>query len=144
MVSAVLARGHLLIEDVPGTDWPDNKRQLSWEAAGFGPAPTLEAAVGNLMTLGYSARCHLVKGEAKRFLRETAETFDLVYIDVAHDYETTIELIELGANRLAPSGILAGDDYADTGTWGVKRAVDQAFPDAVIFEGRVWCVMRAA
>lgn len=132
-----------LFEDVPGTDWPDGKRGLSWEAAGFGPPPSVMAASHNLLALGY-AGAHLVKCEAKQFLRDTQELFDFIYIDVAHDYQTTIDLIELGANRLAPSGILAGDDYADSETWGVKQAVDQAFPAATIIEGRIWCVMRAA
>lgn len=71
-----------LFDDVPGADWPDDNRDLSWEEAGFGEAPTLERAQANLTQLGLDLGVELHKGSAMDYLTEHPESFDLIYIDI--------------------------------------------------------------
>ena len=54
-------------------------------------------------------------------------TFDLVFIDADHSYETTKRDIELWAPKVKPGGILGGHDYnnPDYPQWGVARAVTE-------------------
>ena len=130
-----------LFEDAPGTDWPEENRGMTWEEAGFGQAPSAELAKRNLERM--SCKATLFKGRATEFLAKTAETFDFVYVDVAHDYETTRDVLQLAARRMAVGGILAGDDYNNDPAFGVKRAVDERFGLAVsVISDRIWYVVR--
>ncbi|MGC3968146.1 MAG: class I SAM-dependent methyltransferase [Pirellulales bacterium] len=127
-----------LFDDVPGDDWPEAKRGLTWEQAGFGKPPNLKLAESNLETLGYSRGVRLIQSPAAEFLRSTTETFDLIYIDVAHDYRTTKDVIPLAADRLNSGGILAGDDYSNFGSWGVAAAVTEQCPRHKVHYGWIW------
>ena len=127
-----------LFADVPGADWPGEKHALSWEEAGFGPPPSKEAAMANLRQLDLADHVELVQAPMQDFLRETERRFDFIYIDVAHDYETTVEAIRLAAARLRPGGLLGGDDFSNQGTWGVKRAVIELCPDYDLHHGWIW------
>jgi len=40
-------------------------------------------------------------------------SFDFVYIDARHDYESVLEDLEAWARKVRPGGILAGHDYVD-------------------------------
>jgi len=46
-------------------DWPEERRSLSWQQAGFGPAPSLEAAKTNLERLGFARELTLYKERAR-------------------------------------------------------------------------------
>jgi hypothetical protein len=127
-----------LFADVPGADWPQEKRGLTWQQAGFGPAPDRRTVVQSLQALGLNEKVELVTHSAQHFLSETDKKFDFVYLDVAHDYETTAECIELALNRLNPGGLLAGDDFSNAGTWGVARAVEEYFPRRRLFGQSIW------
>ena len=131
--------------DVPGEDWPANARQLGWEAAGFGSPPALTAARHNLQRLGVEHGVTLIQGEALDFLKSTEQFFDLIYIDVSHDYQTTMDLLVAACPRLSPQGILAGDDFSNQGTWGVEKAVREFFQNQsfVVFRGNIWLVQPA-
>jgi hypothetical protein len=127
-----------LFADVPGADWPDEKRHLSWAQAGFGSAPSLEVARRNLAELGLDGGVTLNQANAIEFLEQHPRAFDLVYIDIAHDYASTRDAIRASLKGLRPAGILCGDDYSDQGTWGVKRAVDEACAAVHVFSSWIW------
>jgi hypothetical protein len=60
------------------------------------------------------------------------ESYDMIYIDALHDYESVKADIERAKKLIVPGGIIAGHDYCDRFP-GVMRAVDEAFgrPDCV-------------
>jgi hypothetical protein len=62
------------------------------------------------------------------------DRLDWAYIDGDHSYEAVRRDIELYRGLLKPGGILAGDDYNNSGWWGdgVRRAVDESLPDVAI------------
>lgn len=127
-----------LFSDEPCADWAPEKRGLTWEEAGFGKPPAIEIVRNNLDTLGLGAHVSLVKQDACAFLRDSNQTFDLIYIDTSHDYETTRDTILAALPRLSEIGVLCGDDYSDEGTWGVKRAVTELCPEHRVFMGWIW------
>jgi Methyltransferase domain len=59
------------------------------------------------------------------------QSFDFVYIDARHDYESVKEDLEAWCSKVRPGGILAGHDYVDgdlpEGEFYVKSAVDEFF-----------------
>jgi hypothetical protein len=58
-------------------------------------------------------------------------SFDFVYIDARHDYESVKEDLQAWCAKVRPGGILAGHDYVDgdlpQGEFYVKSAVDEFF-----------------
>ncbi len=124
-------------------DWPEGLRDRSWEQAGFGAAPSLEAATAHLSPWSTGGSVELVRQHDAVFLAECRGVFDLIYLDTAHDYETLRRQIWQAVPRLAPGGILAGDDYSDAGTWGVRRAVTEAAPIHTVFSGWIWVATKA-
>ena len=129
-------------EDAPCNDWPDRSPGLTWERAGFGPAPSRAAARTNLETLGYDARVTLVQSLGETFLTNTTQSFDLIYLDTSHDYRTTIATIARAIPRLTEGGILAGDDFSDKGTWGVKSAVRDSFTRFDVYHRWLWSARK--
>jgi len=127
-----------LFSDAPCADWPEEKRGLSWEEAGFGPAPVLEHVAGNLRALGLDEYVTLHRQDAVAFLTETGAEFDLIYIDTSHDYKSTRDTIQAALPRLHDQGILAGDDFSNQATWGVKQAVEEACPTVRVFADWIW------
>ncbi len=119
-------------------DWPANLRAASWEQAGFGPAPSLEAASAHIAPYQDGAAVRLVRQHDEAFLAATTETYDLIYLDTSHDYETVLRQMRQAVPRLSPHGILAGDDYSDAGTWGVRRAVTEAAPGHAVHANWIW------
>ncbi len=117
---------------------PEEKRGLTCAEAGFGSAPRMESAQHNLETLGYHHKLTLIQSKGEDYLRNNTQEYDFIYIDTSHDYATTMETIRLAVPRLRDGGVIAGDDYSDAGTWGVKTAVDHAFTKVVGIEERVW------
>ncbi len=113
-------------------DWsPDQKG--SWEANGYGQAPSIENTQKNIDALGFSDRVTLNRGDAIEFFESATESWDFIYIDTSHDYLTTLQTIEAALPRLNPGGIMGGDDYLDFGMWGVRSAVTKALPDHQTF-----------
>ncbi len=127
-----------LFSDAPCEDWPEEKRGMTWEEAGFGPAPTLETTQANLCALGLDTHVTLVKSPAEEFLRTTDQEFDFIFIDTSHDYETTKRTMQLALKRLRPLGLLAGDDFSDKDTWGVRKAVTELCPNVRTFMTWIW------
>jgi Methyltransferase domain len=63
-------------------------------------------------------------------------SFDFVYIDARHDYESVKEDVAAWCTKVRPGGILAGHDYVDgdlpEGEFYVKSAVDEFFGEREI------------
>jgi hypothetical protein len=71
--------------------------------------------------------------------------FDVVFLDADHTYEAVKADIEHYWPTVRRRGILLGDNY-ETRTapyWGVKRAADEIFGDAVHKRGRFWWVRKS-
>ena len=129
-------------EDRACADWPEEKKALSWREAGFGPAPSHEAAERNLQTLGLAENIRLWSGSDERFLETTPERFDFIYIDTSHDYASVKRLILRAWPLLRDGGLMAGDDFSDEGTWGVKRAVLESFAMVTTYDHWIWAAEK--
>lgn len=125
-------------EDSYCDDWPEEKRNLTWQEAGFGPAPTLNKTKGNLFELGLAANVFLVSDLDVNFLKNTQQKFDFIYLDTSHDYETVRKTIKLSLGCLSPNGMLGGDDFSDEGTWGVASAVRDSLTKYDVFFNWLW------
>ena len=60
------------------------------------------------------------------------QTFDLVFIDAAHDYVSVLNDIRTWLPLLKRGGILCGHDYCDERWPGVTKAVDELFPHRLL------------
>lgn len=126
-------------EDSPCEDWPEELQGKTWQSAGFGPTPTPEIVYANLRRLDLdTARVSLKAERAVDFLTNTQQMFDFIYIDISHDYQSTVDTIRAAMPRLRPGGLLGGDDYSDEGTWGVKSAVHGCFERHEVFDKHIW------
>jgi len=131
-------------EDSPGMDWPEEKRGMSWQEAGCGLPPDVNIAKANLSQLGLFDKVSLVRSTADEFLRDTKEFYDLIYIDVSHDYKTTLSCIDSAIPKLALKGYVGGDDFSDNGTWGVASAVKESFTQFKLFYDWIWLAKASA
>lgn len=67
-------------------------------------------------------------------------TVDFVFIDASHEYEDVQDDIREWMPKLRVGGLLAGHDYDDN--WpGVKKAVDEIFPNVFVKDG-CWAVLK--
>lgn len=120
-------------------DWPEAKRGMSWEAAGFGSSPSLQRTRETAGRFCDGITVKLVAARAEEFLGGCPEErYGWIYIDTSHDYESTKRLIELALQVLRPPAILSGDDYSNEGTWGVKSAVRDSLGACLVWGGRIW------
>jgi hypothetical protein len=124
--------------DTPCEDWTEAQKQNGhWIGTGFGPAPTLLEAQCNI-SAWMAGDVELVQENDEAYLDSTESRFDMIYLDTSHDYETVRRQLRQ-INRLLPaSGIVAGDDYSDHGTWGVKSAVADGTTWHAVFEQFIW------
>jgi SAM-dependent methyltransferase len=76
-----------------------------------------------------AGRVEVVVDYAENFLRTVPDqTFDFIYIDSSHKYDSTLRELALAHRKLKPDGRLFGDDYdADPKSkqHGVYRAVNE-------------------
>jgi predicted O-methyltransferase YrrM len=63
------------------------------------------------------------------------QTFDMIFIDAAHDYESVKADLLAWWPLLTPTGLLCGHDYDAP---GVKRALDGLVPKVVTVAGSIW------
>jgi hypothetical protein len=82
---------------------------------------------------------------ASEFLNGTR--LDFVFVDANHMYEPVREDVEAWWPTIREGGFISGHDYNGVGDrrkgWGVKRAVDERFGDAVnVLPGLVWWVEK--
>jgi SAM-dependent methyltransferase len=125
-------------EDKFCDDWPEELRQKNWQDAGFGPAPKMENAQENLRALQLDGNVKLVAAKGEDFLASTTDSFDFIYVDTSHDYDCTLNTIRLALKHLKPGGVIGGDDYLDSETWGVRKAVTEAFTQHEVSGSWIW------
>ena len=97
-------------------DWPEENRTMGWEAAGYGPPPTLQNAQNNIRR-HQSCPVELIQSDDLQFLAQCNEQFDFIYLDTAHDYETVAKQLELCQPLLSPGGLIGGDDLMNDWIW---------------------------
>jgi len=130
-------------EDTACDDWPNSVRGVGWQAAGFGVPPDLQSAQNLINSLSRGVKIQLVKSHAETFLASLPNySQDWIYIDTAHDYESTKRLAMTCLEKLRTGGVISGDDYADTDTWGVKRAVTEVIPSHLVWERLIWFAQK--
>ncbi len=126
----------------PCADWPENKRGLSWEAAGFGPPPDIDFARRMLEHVRGINSIELIKGDAVEYMKNCGRFFDGVYHDTSHDFDTCSREFGAVSKVTHELSIISGDDYSNAGTWGVKRAVEQHFKAHRVLFDWVWVSSR--
>ncbi|HSI83849.1 MAG TPA: class I SAM-dependent methyltransferase [Candidatus Methylacidiphilales bacterium] len=101
--------------------------------------PRLSLAENNLRKAGVEdGRVKLLRDTDVNYLRTSPRQYDFIYVDTSHYYKDTLDLLELARARLAPGGMIAGDDYFDLGPWGVESAVKKSFRQHKVFGGYIW------
>lgn len=80
----------------------------------------------NMIGLGNVGAIRLPSVEAVKIVPPEM-TFDFIFIDGAHDYESVKADLDAWLPKLSPGGMIAGHDY-DHGWPGVVNAVDEWFP----------------
>lgn len=55
----------------------------------------------------------------------TENYFDWVYLDASHDYESTVNQLEICRKIVKKNGLITGDDYDQKNWPGVVRSVDE-------------------
>lgn len=139
-------------DNEPCADWPEAKRGLSWESAGFGEPPALKRAEAHLLSRVGTAILRLYQSDDAAFLEGALMAppalrmkFDAIYVDTSHDYATVArQLRQLAQLCCDDATLICGDDYSDAGTWGVARAVREAFSDHRVFANWIWFAPRSA
>jgi len=127
--------------DTACEDWPDGKRNLSWEQAGFGKPPNAERALANITARKQANHdVRLIASDDAAFLPNITGNFDLIYIDTAHDRATVKRQIKQVQPLCHASTLIAGDDYESLGisTWGVKEAVAAGFTQHQVLCDVIW------
>jgi len=120
-----------MVKAADGTAFPD------W------PTGTLaRMAIEHLSRAGlYPERVQLVASDSVRAAGLFAdESVWMVMLDGAHDYESVKADIAAWWPKVAPGGVLCGDDH-DEGFPGVMQAVAEAFPAANV-SGSAWAVRK--
>lgn len=123
-------------EDSYCDDWPEEQRNLTWEEAGFGPAPTLNKTKANLFELGLATidsqnGLELTKRIAEKFnlnlkicvgcspedvpsflgkVLAVGGTIDFVFVDGLHTNEQVFRDFHACLPYLSDSAILAFHD----------------------------------
>jgi len=88
-------------------------------------------------------RIHLIKADSLTQSKVYPDQFfDLLYIDAAHEYKPVKQDIKHWLPKVAPGGVICGDDYV-AGWPGVIKAVDEAFGKSVNrLGGQQWWVQK--
>lgn len=124
--------------DTPCGDWPEEKRGLSWGAAGFGEPPDAKKALDNINPQEPHA-VRLIEGDDALWLDSVGGSFDLLYLDTAHDRATVERQLRQVKLLCHSETVVAGDDYANiVPTWGVKDAVTAGFRTHQVLAETIW------
>ena len=134
-------------DDKPCADWtPEQVVDGHWQSNGFGMPPNAALALDNISRYcngpGIGHNFGLVKADDKETMDwasglEKRRVYDLAYLDTAHDYATVQRQLRQCKPLVRDGGWIAGDDYVDQGTWGVKSAVNDGTVSHVA-KDRIW------
>ncbi len=79
-----------------------------------------------------SVNLKLIEGDSNMVLKTMTDTFDFIFIDGGHSYETVKRDFELSIKLLNQNGIIVLDDYTNAKAakigYGVRRLVDELDP----------------
>ena len=127
---------------------PWSKLKSHWDTAGG--AVSCHDAEMNIRSV-YSAEIKIgqvtvVRDFGSSFLRSQPDrSLDWVYIDASHKFDSTLEEIRLGLDKVKPGGYIIGDDYdenPDSNQHGVYLAVDRILSETgrklELVESRQW------
>jgi hypothetical protein len=124
----------------PCDDWPKEKLGMTWEEAFNCPPPDMNKAFKNIGP--HRKQCHnigLVMADDKIWLEGATGTYDLIFLDASHEYESISRQIRAVHKLCHPFTIVSGDDYANVMPgWGVENAVKDAFKFHHHIENRIW------
>lgn len=73
--------------------------------------------------------------EAARMLQRDGASFDMVFLDASHDYDSVAADIRAWAPLLRPGGLLCGHDRQ---WYGVAKAIDELVPGHRVGVGAIW------
>ena len=118
---------------------------------GTGPAEAYEEMLDTLADYGRrSWYCDLPSNIASQGYPDNS--FDFVYIDADHYYDSVKEDINLWYPKVVPGGILSGHDYDGRGDnmkrkpFGVKKAVDEFCQEKgyelILGDAHVWALKK--
>lgn len=119
--------------------WGKGIEEKFW---GSGEAPVAEDEFfKNLKDHIESGKVFPIKGDHADLKEFPLSTFDLIYVDGDHTYESSKRDIELSLEKINPGGTICGHD-AD---WdGVKKAVKESLPGAINIPGtKLWAWSKA-
>jgi len=97
-------------------------------------APQQDVFMANMRRFGLEPRC--IKARSDEAAALVSGKVGMVFIDADHAYESV--KADIAAWHPKVTKYLAGHDYAMT-QFGVKRAVDELFPEALV-RGQIWSV----
>lgn len=126
-------------------DWPAENKGKTWNEAGYGDAPSYDAALANIAEQTANVPQHkvtLIQANDADFLKQAAEQgarYDLIYLDTAHDRATVARQLEQIRALCTLETVIAGDDYENIlPTWGVKEAVAAGFLEHHVLGDSIW------
>jgi hypothetical protein len=120
-------------------DWPEDLKDKNWEDAGFGRAPDLASAQQYVQGWAHKkVKIQIIHQRDEDYLSACQEKFDMIYQDTSHDEMTVTRQIRQAIPLLTEGGILAGDDFSDADSWGVKSAVEKCLVQYEVLGGTVW------
>lgn len=96
--------------------------------------------LGNPFNQEELKRIKFIQGHSSQIAEQLkGEFFDFIYIDGDHDfYQCRADIIQY-SKLLKKYGIIGGHDYSDV-KYGVMNAVDEIYPQRLLFEDFVWIV----
>jgi hypothetical protein len=121
-----------------GGTGPKTRSDSAGKRLDLGPPPSLDLARWNLASVGLDKGVELIQASATGFLKSHQQAFDFIYVDIAHDYESTRDAIASCIGACREDGVIGGDDYSDKGTWSVKKAVEASFPRHKVWANWIW------
>lgn len=84
----------------------------------------------------------LVKGDSSKTASNYVdETFDFVFIDACHEYESVVADIKAWYPKVKQRGIIGGHDYHEKFA-GVKKAVHEIFGEKIGINGVCWFINK--
>jgi hypothetical protein len=109
----------------------------------FGPnsnrAGTLTIAPIERLKNEYGDRFTAIEKPSLEAAHEFADhSLDIVYIDAGHLYHQVLADIKVWRNKVRHNGILSGHDYGHGQNKGVKKAVDEIYPDIKVADYYNW------
>ena len=124
-------------------DWPNEVKGKTWAEAGLGKCPDYATAKANIEQYRPpTVKLTICKSDEMEFIATHPFTYDFIYLDTAHDYDSVCRQVKAVKKLCHPKTILMGDDYTNKGFAGaqfeVRRAVCDSFTEHTVFGEWIW------